>query len=263
MAVVAFAMWFVGSAGPAQACSCAAPPDDLDPAEQERLLDLEADTIIVGRAVAVTEHPGDDPAMGQLEYTFRVDVLHKGEITDPVSLWTANNGGMCGERLELDQSYKLYPRRSDDGRYRIGLCNGNRPATEADLEPIDFTPSTTATTGVPRATTSTGPPARVTTSTSPPFGTSTSSSSTSVPATIPSITTPPPSDDAAIAIDDDSDDDGTGVLLPAMGGLAAAAVGTAAFALWRARNGALPSAPAPPGLPPMPDVNGGGRRLRR
>lgn len=252
---VVFTMWFVGSAVPAQACSCAVPPD-------EATRDAQAETIIVGRVASVTEHEGTDEATGEVEYVVRVEVLHKGEITDPVSLWTAADDGLCGVHLDVDLLYKLYPRRADDGRQRITLCDGNRQATQADLEPLELTPTpdpTATTAGTSGATTSsTGPPGSVTTATTAPFGMSTSTAPVLPTST---STSARPSDALpAIGIDDDGDGDGTGLLLPALGVVAVASVGVAAFALRRLRD---QSPPLAPGLPPMHDVHGGGRRPRR
>lgn len=229
MTAIVFTMWFVGSADPARACSCIRPPD-------EATLDAAADTIIIGRATAVTEHEVAANRAPELEYTVQVEALHKGEIPQPVGLWTASDSAACGVHLDIGQLYKLYPRRTEAGRYEIGLCDGHRLATDADLEPVEPTPSTTGTTigNRPSATTTTGPPVSSTTSI-PPVLPSTSTSTTSTLPPLGSTTIPPLDDDAdnaAVDVGDNSDGD-AGVLLPAVGGLAVAAVGVAALSMWR------------------------------
>lgn len=223
--LVAFAVWVTGAAGTAQACTCAQPPT-------EREVDRAAETIIVGRPAAVIEH--DDTT--EIEYVVDVEVLHKGEITDPVSLFTPREAGHCGVGLAEGQLYKLYPRRGDDGRLRIELCGGNRPATDADLEPLVLDPPAPPTTAPPTAapppTTAAAPSSSTLTTLVPPALSTATSASLLVPSTTGSTG---PDDEAALAIDDDGDDDGDG-FVAAVGTAVVAAVGGAVVSYWLQRG---------------------------
>jgi hypothetical protein len=209
MAVATLAVWFVGLAGPAAACSCMANPPEPE-------LDAMSEIVIVGRVTAVSGHESS-PEPFDVAYEVDVEVVHKGDVPDPATLWTAGDSSACGIRLELGELYKLYPRRTTDGRLHVGLCDGHRPATDADLAP----PTTTPTTSPTPSTTEPEPPA----TTTPPPSTTTlpPSSTTSTTSTTTPLDGDGDADEASVTIAEDGDD-GLGLALPAAGAGAALSV---------------------------------------
>jgi hypothetical protein len=146
--------WVAGSQ-PAAACSCAAP--SVDGSQQEAVDTANADAVFVGRTLSRAEVPSpdptpDDPNDGEVVFTFDVEFVHKGDVTDPVDVTTAANGGLCGADFDVGSSYKVFARRDEDGLV-TGLCSGNRLASEADLLPVTATTAVAPATTVPLART--------------------------------------------------------------------------------------------------------------
>jgi hypothetical protein len=79
---------------------------------------------------------------GETEYTFEVEATPKGAIDNPATLWTSDQEGTCGIGLDIGARYKLYPYLTEDGRYDISLCGGNRRGIGYEVLQAGGTPST-------------------------------------------------------------------------------------------------------------------------
>ena len=177
-AILAIGVVGFGAVQPAQACSCA-----VGGTQEER--DAAASTIFVGSVLSEELHPGPTDASAQApgEYEFVVDVEQtiKGEVEDPASLWTAEQGATCGRRLTVGDRYRLYPTRSSDGRLRIGLCDGTQDLGKGSTAPPP-TPTTTTSRAPPSTTASTTAAPTTTSSTPDPEPSTSTSTSLETPA---------------------------------------------------------------------------------
>jgi hypothetical protein len=161
-------------AGPARACSCASDPD-MTPEERDRLGTEAHDWVFVGRVEEVTRPDSrDGGSSGQaIPVTLSVYSATKGDVTNPMEVWTASDGAMCGYHFEVGTAYKVFAYRpgEEDGRPFVSLCGPTRLATDDEVRGGLQPP--TPTTSPPTTTTPAPPPTTTTTTTTEPPTTTT------------------------------------------------------------------------------------------
>lgn len=71
-------------------------------------------------------------------YTFRVETTFKGKARDTVEVETASHSATCGTTFEENKSYLVFL-TSRQGKYKTGLCSGNKEAasiTEEEMKSL-------------------------------------------------------------------------------------------------------------------------------
>lgn len=161
-------------AGPARACSCASDPD-MTPEERDRLGTEEHDWVFVGRVDEVTrpDSSGGGSSGQAMPVTLSVYSATKGDVTNPMEVWTASDGGTCGYPFQVGSAYKVFASHlgDEDGRPFVSLCGPTRLATEDEVR-VGLQPPT-PTTSPPTTTTPAPPPTTTTTTTTEPPTTTT------------------------------------------------------------------------------------------
>lgn len=102
------------------ACSCAV----MTPEEQF----ASADAVFVGTIVQKVDHadPGEHGGPGgEAEWVFDVESISKGEVADPVSVWTGA-AAMCGYSFSKGSRYEVYAHSSENGRWTTSICTGTK-----------------------------------------------------------------------------------------------------------------------------------------
>lgn len=112
----------------ALACSCAL--GTLDEAA------ASADAVFAGRVAAEVALDVLDPGAGGTIYTFAVEGVAKGPVSDRVEVLAGGDGAMCGMIFDREQRWLVFA-ALQDGMYQTGLCSGNlvlEPGVAAPLE---------------------------------------------------------------------------------------------------------------------------------
>lgn len=118
---------------PAQACSC------VQISDQESL--ESADVVFEGVATSRSESSGGEHT-GSYVWTFDVDRLFKGQVTDPQDVSAGASGSSCGVSFELQTAYRVYASRSESSSLTTHLCSATTKL--ANIPPTTATPSIAA-----------------------------------------------------------------------------------------------------------------------
>lgn len=127
------AVFLLGLAGPARACSCAL----LEP---NQLLEF-APTAFVGTVTGVPAVVGRGG--GSVAYTFEVETVLAGEVPSVVEVTTADNSAACGFEAALGTRMAVFATDEGNGVLGSGLCS----TTDADLAIKALGPGTPPTGG--------------------------------------------------------------------------------------------------------------------
>lgn len=141
------------------ACACSCAPSS----RVENF--LSADAVFHGTVLTHIYH-GDPKESwdADVEWIFDVESTLKGEVPDPVSVWSSAGSGTCGVWFQDGGRYEVYT-RIGEGKHWTGLCSGNRKLeTPADGSTPIPPPSPSAS---PSVQASQSPPGPVTPSPAP------------------------------------------------------------------------------------------------
>jgi hypothetical protein len=127
------AVFLLGLAGPARACSCAL----LEP---NQLLEF-APMAFVGTVTGVPAVVGRGG--GSVAYTFEVETVLAGEVPSVVEVTTADNSAACGFEAALGTRMAVFATDEGNGVLGSGLCS----TTDADLAIKALGPGTPPTGG--------------------------------------------------------------------------------------------------------------------
>lgn len=128
---VVLALLVGGHQPAAWACSCAG-------GTRAELFD-RADHVFVGVVIGAAD-PGADQegpvSTGrEITWTFDVDAVEKGDVTDPVDVGSAADGVSCGYVFSEGVRYRVYVHQARDGGLQTGLCSGNQELGRASSQP--------------------------------------------------------------------------------------------------------------------------------
>jgi hypothetical protein len=116
------------SAGTALGCSCMEPDADT--------LFADADGAFVGRLVQ--GDPNSGGGMNQVPFTFEVLSAHKGEIENPVVVFTADSSATCGLAMAEGSEASLFVYRAGD-TWEGNLCATMGPEALAGFPEVAVT----------------------------------------------------------------------------------------------------------------------------
>lgn len=139
IALLAGALWYIGSADTTHACSCVQPGS---PTEEL----AESAAVFAGRVVSISHSfdpnappfaPGDRTTI-----EFEVSTVWKGSVNETMYVTTPPTGGSCGFAFEKGDEYIVYASHSslDAAAYSTSICSRTAPLDQAqvDLDALGF-----------------------------------------------------------------------------------------------------------------------------
>lgn len=122
----------LGRAPGAWACSCAPPGTTQQEFDSSRL-------VFAGTATSMHDPKAGEPIQSsgdQIEWTFDVDSVQKGDVADPQTITTARSGATCGYSFEVGKRYQVFTSNSGDGKTAY-LCSGTH-VLAAGEDPLEL-----------------------------------------------------------------------------------------------------------------------------
>jgi hypothetical protein len=119
---------FLAGSGAANACSCAAFPDE--PAEAIAIAYANADVIFTGEAMDIHRNRSRSPAV--TDTGFRVDVVWKGKVPDNVIIRSNVGEIACGFQFRTRTSYLVFAYRDPESNtLTTSMCELTRDESKA------------------------------------------------------------------------------------------------------------------------------------